>query len=54
MIGNLGSHGEDVQQEAILDAFEIYEYTLDALCGQRKDRIEALRQKLISTKGKYT
>ena len=54
MIGNLGSHGEDVQQEAILDAFEIYEYTLDALCGQRKDRIEALRQKLISTKGKYS
>ncbi|MPS33838.1 MAG: DUF4145 domain-containing protein [Stenotrophomonas sp.] len=53
MIGNLGSHGEDVQQEAILDAFEVYEYTLDALCGQRKDRIEALRQKLISTKGKY-
>lgn len=54
VIGNLGSHGEDVQQEAILDAFEVYEYTLDALCGQRKDRIEALRQKLIATKGKYS
>jgi hypothetical protein len=54
MIGNLGSHGESVKQEALLDAFEVYEYTLDALCGQRKDRIETLRQKLISTKGKYT
>jgi hypothetical protein len=54
MIGNLGSHGENVQQEAILDAFEVYEYTLDALCGQRKDRIEALRQRLIETKGKYS
>lgn len=53
MIGNLGSHGESVQQEALLDAFEVYEYTLDALCGQRKARVEALRQKLISTKGKY-
>ncbi|MDY4284368.1 DUF4145 domain-containing protein [Xanthomonas sp. LF06-19] len=54
IIGNLGSHGEDVQQEVLLDALEVYEYTLDALCGQRKDRIEALRQKLISTKGKYS
>ncbi|NIJ82507.1 DUF4145 domain-containing protein [Xanthomonas cannabis] len=54
MIGNLGSHGENVQQEALLDAFEIYEYTLDVLCGQRKSRIELLRQKLISTKGQYS
>jgi len=53
MIGNLGSHGESVQREALLDAFEIYEYTLEELCGQRKSRIEELRQKLISTKGNY-
>lgn len=53
MIGNLGSHGQDVDIEALLDAFEIYEDTLDELCSQRKERIEALRQKLISTKGNY-
>jgi len=52
MIGNLGSHGENVRREALLDAFEIYEYTLEELCGQRKDRIGELSQKLISTKGK--
>nr|WP_180166643.1 DUF4145 domain-containing protein [Stenotrophomonas sp. SbOxS2]NYT99499.1 DUF4145 domain-containing protein [Stenotrophomonas sp. SbOxS2] len=53
MVGNLGSHGESVRREALLDAFEIYEYTLEELCGQRKSRIEELRQKLISTKGNY-
>ncbi|WP_295945652.1 DUF4145 domain-containing protein [uncultured Xanthomonas sp.] len=54
MIGNLGSHGDDVHAEALLDAFEVYEDTLEDLCGQRKERLEHLRQKLISTKGDYS
>ena len=53
MIGNLGSHGDEVNRTPLLDAFEIYEYALAELCGQRKARIEQLRQKLISSKGKY-
>lgn len=53
MIGNLGSHGEEVNRTPLLDAFEIYEYALTELCGQRKARIEQLRQKLISSKGIY-
>ncbi|MDN2671420.1 DUF4145 domain-containing protein [Janthinobacterium sp. SUN026] len=53
MIGNLGSHGGEVNRTPLLDAFEIYEDALAELCGQRKARIEQLRQKLISSKGKY-
>jgi len=53
MIGNLGSHGDEVNRAPLLDAFEIYEYALAELCGQRKARIEQLRQKLISNKGNY-
>ena len=53
MIGNLGSHGGEVDREPLIDAFEIYEDALAELCGQRKARIDQLRQKLISSKGKY-
>lgn len=53
MIGNLGSHGSEVNREPLLDAFEIYEYSLGELCGQRKSRIEQIRKKIIATKGKY-
>jgi hypothetical protein len=53
MIGNLGSHGDDVNRRPLLDAFEIYEDALAELCGQRKARIDQLRQKLISSKGNY-
>lgn len=53
MIGNLGSHGDDVSRDALLDAYEIYEEALADLCGHRKARMAALRNKLISSKGKY-
>lgn len=53
MIGNLGSHGSEVNREPLLDAFEIYEYSLSELCGQRKSRLDQIRQKLITTKGNY-
>lgn len=53
MIGNLGSHGADVKREAILDAFEIYEDCLAELYGRRKQRMQALKKKIIQSKGKY-
>lgn len=53
MIGNLGTHGGEVNREPLLDAFEIYEYALTELCGQRKARVAQLRQKLIDNKGLY-
>jgi hypothetical protein len=53
MVGNLGSHGEDVKREALLDALELYEDALDTLFSQKQARIEQLRKKLIDAKGRY-
>ncbi len=53
MIGNLGSHGGDVQREAILDVFEIFEDSLAELYGERTARLKKIKEKLISTKGAY-
>ncbi|WP_280528127.1 DUF4145 domain-containing protein [Cupriavidus plantarum] len=53
MIRNLGSHGDAVSREPLLDAFEIFEDALKDLCGNRKSRLAAaLRSKLIASKGK--
>ncbi|MNJ37918.1 hypothetical protein D3C77_327540 [compost metagenome] len=53
MVGNLGSHGDDVQREAILDAFEVFEDCLAELYGERTARLKQLKDKLITSKGKY-
>lgn len=53
MIGNLGSHGGDVQREAILDAFEVFEDSLAELYGERSARLKKIKARLISTKGAY-
>ncbi|MCD5983871.1 DUF4145 domain-containing protein [Pseudomonas sp. CDFA 610] len=53
MVGNLGSHGNDVQREAILDAFEVFEDCLLELYGERTARLKKLKDKLITSKGKY-
>lgn len=53
MIGNLGSHKGDVQADAILDAFEVYEDSLAELYGERSVRIKEKKAKLIRTKGIY-
>ncbi|MNP87403.1 hypothetical protein D3C76_1882750 [compost metagenome] len=53
MVGNLGSHGDNVQREAILDAFEVFEDSLAELYGERSARLKKIKAKLISTKGKY-
>lgn len=53
MIGNLGSHGSGVVRDALLDALEVYEDCLSELFGQKKQRMAALKEKLIGSKGKY-
>jgi len=53
MIGNLGSHGSSVSRNALLDAFRIYEDSLNELFGTHKAVIDKLREKLIDTKGEY-
>jgi len=52
-IGNLGSHEGAVDRDAILDAFEVYQDTLAELFGRRTAKINAMKQRLIASKGKY-
>jgi len=52
-IGNLGSHGSPLTREAILDAFEIYEDALSEIIGGRKAYLDAIKKKIIDSKGKY-
>lgn len=51
-VGNVGSHQGDNTRETILDAWEIYEDALRNLFGGHKDRIDALKKKIRSSRGK--
>lgn len=53
MIGNLGSHTNELSREALLDALELYEEALMEIYSNRKDYLDALKKKIISTKGNY-
>lgn len=52
IIGNLGSHGAEVTPALLMAAFELFEYTLEQLCG-KKERIEELRQRIIDSRGRH-
>lgn len=52
-VGNLGSHDGDVEREALLDAFEVYQEWLRNYYGKYQDRIKGLVAKLNTTKGVY-
>lgn len=52
-VGNLGSHDGDVSREALLDAFEIYQEWLRNFYGKYPNRMRALTERLIATKGRY-
>ncbi len=54
VVGNLGSHGGDVERDALLDCFEIFEYVLDASFGNRKEKAAALAEALIVGGGKLS
>lgn len=51
-VGNVGSHEGAVTRETILDSFEIFQDALAELYAKRSTRIEALRQKIIASKGR--
>jgi hypothetical protein len=53
VIGNLGSHGTSLTQEALLDAFEIYEDALSEIIGGRTAYLAAIKKKIIASKGTY-
>lgn len=52
-VGNLGSHEGVVERTAILDAFEVYQHALAEIFGAKSVKIEAMKQRLIQSKGKY-
>jgi hypothetical protein len=51
-LGNVGSHQGDNTRETVLDAFEVYEDALRNLFGGHKDRIAALKKKILDAKGR--
>lgn len=53
MIGNIGSHTTVLSREALLDALELYEEALMEIYSNRKVYLDALKQKIIKTKGHY-
>ncbi|MCC5968024.1 MAG: DUF4145 domain-containing protein [Natronohydrobacter sp.] len=53
MIGNIGSHTAELSREALLDALELYEDALTEIYSDRKAYLEALKKKIIKTKGHY-
>lgn len=50
VVGNLGSHGALLQDDTVLDAFEIYEDALSDIIGGRPAYLEALKKKLLTQK----
>jgi hypothetical protein len=53
LIGNLGSHGTPLMQEALLDAFEIYEDALSDIIGGRNAYLDKIKKKIMASKGQY-
>lgn len=51
IIGNLGTHGEEVAPEAFFDAVDVLDHVLELVYGTAP--IKAKIQKLIETKGDY-
>lgn len=47
-IGNVGSHGEGLNKDVLLNLFELYEYTLEEILGVRRARAKKLRDTLNS------
>jgi hypothetical protein len=50
-VGNVGSHEGNVDEQVLLDAFEIYEYVLQQLIDKRPAAVAELAKALIKFKG---
>lgn len=51
-VGNVGSHEGEADFEDVLDCFELLEYTLIELIEERRAKLEAKADDLLSRKGK--
>lgn len=53
IVGNLGSHTANLSRDVFLDALEIYEDTLVEIFDNRTSYLNALKDKIIKSKGNY-
>lgn len=51
--GNAATHQHSIAAVVVLDAFQIYEPTLERLYGNDAAMIKAIQQKMIANKGSY-
>lgn len=52
-IGNLGTHGLVISKDALFDALDVYEDVLLEIYEKKSDALNAIKEKLIETKGDY-
>jgi hypothetical protein len=53
-IGNIGSHEGSVDRNVLCDAYRIYEDALAEIFGRRTAKMDAIRARIIETKGRYS
>ena len=53
VLGNIGAHEVDLDRDKVMDAYEILENVLQEVYAQKSVKLKALRDKIVSTKGKY-
>lgn len=51
-VGNVGSHGEDVTRQVLINSFQLFEYMLEELYGGRKEKMQQIAKSLIETRGR--
>jgi hypothetical protein len=52
-LGNIGAHEVSIDRDKVMDAYELLETVLQEVYGQRTAKLKALRDKIVSTAGKY-
>jgi hypothetical protein len=50
-LGNVGSHGEGVKWNTMLEAFQLVEYVIDEVILKKGENIKAIAQKIVNNKG---
>lgn len=51
-VGNVGSHGEEVTRQVLINSFQLFEHMLEELYSGRKEKMQQMAKNLIETKGR--
>lgn len=52
VVGNVGTHKNDLSRDELLQAFEVYEHALGELVGKKTETVAKLAKQLRSKAGK--